>query len=501
MEISTEQIERLAPDQASLKAAVKLLKPASWPVTEIAEPLIWAECQGSGANPYLVTADLSDHGYKCTCPSRKFPCKHVLALLMIYSGEPEKFVSGSPPQWVQDWLGRRRKPAGGSSAVSADNKSSASRKNLRKAANHVREEQAALAGSTDPDPAAEQARLAEKQQKQQQRKLERQAGIVQGLQEFDRWLADQMRTGLSGLLEDLSARCRVMAARLVDARAQGLAGQLDELPARVWQHDSNERPAALIAELGRLLLLSRQYQRLNNNPAAEPVAWAAVSRLVGNSEPVAELLEDQTALRVRGVWEVLASRDETRRDGLIAQMTWLLETGAALAQTSDGAESATRQPRFALLLDYVAASTGRRGAALVPGQLIEAELVFYPSLWPMRAAIAERSSSTSAPPESSQSWPVPVSGSDVLLPVTRALGIEPWLQAIPLLMPPGRLARSANDRWWWVADDRTQALPLGHQELPPVLSGMHLQSAAGLWSGRRTELLSARTDYGRVEFR
>src|SRR5689334_18025007 len=76
-------IEGLAPDQASLSAASRLTKKASWIRLESRDALLWGECQGSGANPYRVAVDAGDHGYKCTCPSRKFPCKHALALMWI----------------------------------------------------------------------------------------------------------------------------------------------------------------------------------------------------------------------------------------------------------------------------------------------------------------------------------------------------------------------------------------------------------------------------------
>src|SRR5215470_15299538 len=78
MSLTLERIETLAPDQASLAAARKLLKPSSWPTLAEGEGLVWGECQGSGATPYRVVVNEADTGYKCTCPSRKFPCKHSL---------------------------------------------------------------------------------------------------------------------------------------------------------------------------------------------------------------------------------------------------------------------------------------------------------------------------------------------------------------------------------------------------------------------------------------
>src|SRR5499425_473449 len=109
MSLTLERIEGLAPDQASLAAARKLLKPASWPTLAQGDGLIWGECQGSGATPYRVVVSETDVGYKCTCPSRKFPCKHTLALMWMRA-EGRAITREAQPDWVDDWLARRRGP-------------------------------------------------------------------------------------------------------------------------------------------------------------------------------------------------------------------------------------------------------------------------------------------------------------------------------------------------------------------------------------------------------
>src|SRR5262252_296146 len=111
MPLTFERIEGLAPDQASLAAARKLLKPSSWPTLAESEGLVWGECQGSGATPYRVIISEADAGYKCTCPSRKFPCKHALALMWLRAEGKTTFGSAAPPNWVLDWLSRRRGPS------------------------------------------------------------------------------------------------------------------------------------------------------------------------------------------------------------------------------------------------------------------------------------------------------------------------------------------------------------------------------------------------------
>ena len=77
-------MEKLAPDDASIKAALKLARPGPWSETGSTDTLVWGKCQGSGKTPYQVSVDLTGPAVKCSCPSRKFPCKHGLALLLLW---------------------------------------------------------------------------------------------------------------------------------------------------------------------------------------------------------------------------------------------------------------------------------------------------------------------------------------------------------------------------------------------------------------------------------
>jgi hypothetical protein len=50
--------------------------------------LLFGECQGSGQQPYQFSCDFArpdQPTYRCTCPSRQFPCKHCLALMYAYA--------------------------------------------------------------------------------------------------------------------------------------------------------------------------------------------------------------------------------------------------------------------------------------------------------------------------------------------------------------------------------------------------------------------------------
>ena len=80
LNLTEEQILQLAPDDSSVKAGKGLATLSKWVLRECSGRAVWGHCQGSGKNPYQTVIDLNDIAFKCSCPSRKFPCKHGLGL-------------------------------------------------------------------------------------------------------------------------------------------------------------------------------------------------------------------------------------------------------------------------------------------------------------------------------------------------------------------------------------------------------------------------------------
>ena len=70
--------------------------------------LLWGECQGSGAKPYLLSIDLGGDNptIRCTCPVKPPPCKHTLGLLVMALEKPAAFQVAEPPA---DLLEKRQK--------------------------------------------------------------------------------------------------------------------------------------------------------------------------------------------------------------------------------------------------------------------------------------------------------------------------------------------------------------------------------------------------------
>src|SRR5688572_4227959 len=104
---SSERVAALAPDPASASAGQALANERKWASLGRSDRAIWGLCQGSGKQPYQARVDLSEPAFKCSCPSRKFPCKHGLGLLLLFAKDARVFPTGDEPGWVADWLADR----------------------------------------------------------------------------------------------------------------------------------------------------------------------------------------------------------------------------------------------------------------------------------------------------------------------------------------------------------------------------------------------------------
>ncbi|WP_343979461.1 SWIM zinc finger family protein, partial [Streptosporangium amethystogenes] len=102
-----DQVLALAPDASSQKAAGTISSPRKWSGTGVTADAVWGECAGSGSKPYRACVDLSEPAYRCTCPSRKFPCKHALGLLLLWSADGVP-AAEEVADWVGEWLDGRR---------------------------------------------------------------------------------------------------------------------------------------------------------------------------------------------------------------------------------------------------------------------------------------------------------------------------------------------------------------------------------------------------------
>ncbi|MET9957521.1 SWIM zinc finger family protein [Streptomyces sp. NPDC006326] len=276
---TAEQVLALAPDEASRKAGGKLGGAGPWSQTGgSASGAVWGVCKGSGKAPYRTVVDLAGPAYKCSCPSRKFPCKHALGLLLLWAaeglGEP-----GEAPDWAGEWLAER----------------------AAKAARPA----AAAARPVDPEAA--------------RRRAERRAArIGAGVTELEQRLVDLLRGGLAGQEQTGYAAWEETAARMVDAQAPGLAARVRELG--TIPSCGPGWPARMLEESALLHLLNRGW--LGRAGLPQPLAATVRSR-VGLPGAAAE------GEGVRDRWLVLSQYDTVAPDGrLTTRRTWLRGLGS-----------------------------------------------------------------------------------------------------------------------------------------------------------------------------
>lgn len=105
MSLSLKEVLALAPDASSAAAGRKLGTPAPWRSLGANDDAYWGECKGSAL--YQVRVARAELTAKCSCPSRKLPCKHALGLLVLAATVPKALAATEPPDWVVEWLFRR----------------------------------------------------------------------------------------------------------------------------------------------------------------------------------------------------------------------------------------------------------------------------------------------------------------------------------------------------------------------------------------------------------
>lgn len=267
-------VEKAAPDASSLAAARKLALPGPWSDTGSTEHLVWGKCQGSGKTPYQVSIDLNGPAYRCSCPSRKFPCKHALALLMLWvRGDGSVATLGEPADFAGQWAAERT----------------------------------ARAASKAPAKAVDPEARAKRQQ-------ERFATMSAGMADFGQWLGDLAQGGLAAARRQDRAWWERTAARLVDAQLPGLAEQVRRAQrAATTREDWAEH---LLVEAGRWWSAVRAWEQWHALPEA---TRGDLRTLVGWAWAREDVLASD---RVTGEWQVLgAHRSEDGR--LQEQRTWL----------------------------------------------------------------------------------------------------------------------------------------------------------------------------------
>lgn len=440
---SGEQIHALAPDPASQKAGSKLAAPGPWSESGAnpAADLLWGECKGSGSKPYQVTVELSAPAFACSCPSRKFPCKHALGLLLLWSAGTVPDTE-TLPQRVQEWLSGRTERARQTQA--------------RKTA----QAQKAAEAAHDPEAARKAALSAGK------RTAQRAGRIDAGLDDLELWLADQVRGGLAGLRGSGYQPLDTLARRLVDAQAPGAAARVKDLAPALSAEGWSDLTLRGLAQLNLLVQGWRHRAQL---PA--PLA-ATVARRVGLAPAADEIAAAGDLVTDR--WLVLGLRDDTP-DRLVERRVWLRGAGSG---------------RTALLLAF--APQGQSpGLAMPVGSSFDVSLAFAPEAVPLRAIVLEQGELRSSAPA-----PTGETLTYAAAALAAAVAADPWTATVPVLLEAAvALNRQVGDRQEWHvldtkgsssvplirpgAGETAMALGLAHQDPDIARSAFALAAAGG----------------------
>jgi hypothetical protein len=352
------------------------------------ERCLWGRYQGSRPDPYetvVLLAAITRNS--CSCPSRRRPCKHVRALVAL--GGAGRLPSGAEPDYASRWVGRLTAPAAPAIAQPA--------------------------APADPEAAQRRAQL-------------RRERVSDGLEELDRWLGDQVRTGLAALPRAGYAHFDRIAARMVDAQAPGVAGSLRAIPGDLVGEGWPERALHALAGLH---LLVRAHQRLDELP--EQLAATVRSR-IGYPQAKSAVLATPG---VADTWWPVGAVDSVEYQ-LESRRVWLRGVGTG---------------RWALWLTF-AAPGQELDPTVQPGRPLVADLHFYPGSG-HRAVVGAAHNRPAAT--------LLAVGSD-LAEVRRRFAAElagdPWAGRMPALLQGTPVPPDQRPGDWLLRDAHGEACPL-----------------------------------------
>ncbi|MDE2419977.1 MAG: SWIM zinc finger family protein [Gammaproteobacteria bacterium] len=450
MSLSTEQILALAPDSSSAKAGSELAKVTSWSELGCTPSALWGFCKGSGKNPYKTQIDLSEPAFKCSCPSRKFPCKHGLALYLVYAENAALFDPATPPDWVETWLDSRQQRA-------------------EKRHETQEAKQEALLSLTPEE-------RAKKDKSQQKRQEKRESLVNGGVELIELWLNDIAREGINTLKNKPLKEWNELAARMVDAQATGLGARIKKMSSLVHDTNKNDWEMQIATELAKLSLLTQSYRTIQNldidlqADIRSEIGWTIQQEDVCKGEAIL----DQ--------WYVLAHYKQ-QEDKLTTRYTYLY---------------GQKTNRLGLLLHF-AAGNQPLPVAMTVGSYRQGTAYFYPSATPLRV-VFNTDPDVDNPIESSNSLElsstikqdIPI----ILDSYANILAKNPFIDEYPFLLRYVMVVSHAN-KWMIVSPDGVYALRMTptfkNKWMLLGITGGQPVDIFGLWNGESFTPLSVQT--------
>ncbi len=388
--------------------------------------VVFAIMPASVDPPHYVAFDTATNQSYCSCPFQPKPCLHAQALRLFFAREGE--TAFDVLENVPDWV------------------------------------HAFL--HTQPSfqkPSNQKPETFKPETLQQETRLER---TRLGFEDLETWLLDTLRRGVATAVSEDPDFFKNIAARLADASMRGLSRSIRTLEALPADHpDWPERIAAVLADAALAL---HAFRRRNHLP--EP--------LLRDLEAVVGISPKKEAVRAEGeilrdAWAVVGMAEEQVEDQLRQRRTWLLGAGSG---------------RFALLLEY-AFGEPEFLPGFKPGFVLEGDLVFYPSAWPLRALASDE---IKILPQTLENLPGFEKIGDMVRTCAAAFGLQPWLSVFPAVLLNATPFYHKNR--FGIADRAGKQIPLANPESDCwsliALSSGHPITVFGEWNG---ETLTARS--------
>lgn len=220
--VTEQQIIALAPNANAVKNARKISEEGGF-VSLMYSPddtFYMGECRGSGKSNYVVSADFKEEGqpvFRCSCPSRQFPCKHSLALLFEMM-KGKTFIQGEIPP---DILEKRAKREA---------------REVRKAAGKAGGTDAAAGSDT---PGKSRGKISKSTSAARRKKIIKQ---LDGLDMLKRMMDELMAAGLGAMGGVSLKNYRELAKQLGDYYLPGPLLQLNRLILEIQAYQKDSDP-------------------------------------------------------------------------------------------------------------------------------------------------------------------------------------------------------------------------------------------------------------------
>ncbi len=383
--------------------------------------------------PYFTQIDTQNLAFKCSCPSRKFPCKHGVGLAFLFLNEQNTFVETTElDDRVGEWLAKR---------------------NTKKMVQIADNEEVIV------NEKAEEAKLKRSDTRMRQ--------VDAGVLELKQWLEDQVRSGIIDVPSKMYVFTQNIKARMVDAKAGGLAAALRNLEEinffeEGWQVE-------FMRQISRLYLLLDTYDNFEKIPDN---LQQDVKNLMGWTVKKEDVLQTQT---FGDQWVVLSRQIKEEDKGLTSERCWLW---------------GTRSNRPALVLNFFGGFGPPLGITHAAGTTVIGDLCFYPSTFPLRALFAVQNETSVFQP---------IKGFENISTFKTSLadlmGRFPFLEDVPVALSNVKLY--IDEKNIYIADNQNIILFILNKKdkLLPILalSGGDFIHVFGLYKNNKIELLSAWT--------